>query len=171
MKAANIVEIEIDGPQNQSHYFRPMQERIRGRFDAQRLLQRDDGAGRLAREWPDAIPGQRLLLDFDSGNAYLTEPLHDAEHAALRAKIEAKGFTIAERRRELPAVDVVTWAYWMASAVSAGVARIIRGEIPDKLDGEPQTQFIVKRQQDPLERLAAAVEQQNELMLRMLKGK
>lgn len=171
VKNADVLEIEIDGPHNENLRFDPLQQNIRGRFDAQRLLRFDDGAGRLAREWPEAIPGQRLVLDFDNGNAYLAEPLHDAEYAALREKIEAKGFRIAAARQDFSAVNVPTWAFWIMRAVQSGIAKIIRGKLPEKIDGQPQTEFIVKRGQDPMDKLAAAIERQNELILQLLKAK
>ena len=170
-KASNVIEIEIDGERNQSHYFRPLQQKIRGRFDPTRLQKFDDGAGKIAREWPQPIPGQRLRLNPTDGTAAIVDPLHEDEHADTRERIERKGYRLPVAMKTFEAVHVPTWAYWMRSAVDAGCARVLRGELPDEIDGEPQTSFVVTRRKDPMERLAEAIEKQNELMLQLLKAK
>ena len=53
----STVIVEIDGPRNECLYFRPLQKRVRGKFD----LMRDSEplAKVLASETPGPVPGQR----------------------------------------------------------------------------------------------------------------
>ena len=73
----NIVEIEIDGPRNESCVFRPLQRRIRGRFDLRRVA--EPKAMLLHPQHPDPIPGQRLRLNIAAGTAVRFEPGDERE--------------------------------------------------------------------------------------------
>src|SRR5262245_40659975 len=58
-------------------------------------------AGRTGRraEWDGAVfPGQRIGLDLDKAEGFLEEPLHNAEHAALKERIARKGMALGEAR-------------------------------------------------------------------------
>lgn len=165
-KLANVIEIEIDGKNNQTLYFRPLQRRIRGRFDLHRV--KEPNAGRLFNSWPEPIPGQRLSLNMDTGEAAIVEPLQAPENAALKAKIEAQGQSIAPAREEMT-VDVPTWAFWIKGAVEAGAARVVEGILPEVIEGKPRKRFHSNEVADPIDRLTAAIELQAELQAETLK--
>ncbi|MDZ4688502.1 MAG: hypothetical protein SH850_25795 [Planctomycetaceae bacterium] len=167
VRAANVVEVEIDGPQNQGLMFGPLQRRLRGRFDSSRLLRMDDGAAGVAREWPEPIPGQRLRLDLD-GAAAVVEPLHDAEHATIKEKLNKRGSTFAPAVETIATVHVPTWVYWLRRAVEAGHARIVSGQLPEKLTGAPQLNFLTPAVADPVDKLTAALDRQSALLEQLL---
>lgn len=122
--------IEIDGQHNECLAFRPLQRRIRGRFD---YLRDSEPQSKLAAgQLPQAVPGQRIGIA--DGVGFVEEPLHDDEHQAVRELLEARGAKLAPSREEFEDVDSPTWAYWLCRAVDAGVARIVDGKRPAKLD-------------------------------------
>lgn len=146
--AENIVEVEIDGPRNQNVVFRPLQRRVRGRLDFQRV--REPNAMKMVNRFPDPIPGQRLAINIDTGEAWLIEPLHFPEHEDVRRRIELdergnKRVLIAPERESLGAVDKATWLYWLAAEVKNGTARLVRGTLPDRLPGRPRRSFYSDR--------------------------
>ena len=166
VKQANLIEVEIDGPQNQALYFRPLQRRVRGRFDLHRV--KEPNAGKLLGTWPDPIPGQRLALNVDTGEAAIVEPLYEPQYAAIRERIEAQGRKLGPERESFK-VDVPTWAYWLQSAVSSGVARVTAGTLPESIEGMPRLRFHSAEQPDPIDRLTTAIERQCELQAETLK--
>jgi hypothetical protein len=152
------VEIEIDGPHNENLAFRPLQRNVRGRFDMARIG--EPMAKVKAADWPTPIPSQRLGIDPD-GNGYLIEPLHDAEHAALREKIEKRGKRLEPKVQEFAAIDVPSWLYWMKSAVEAGLARVTKGKLPAKIEGDIRKDFILaKPDPNSTDKLTAALTEQ-----------
>lgn len=158
---STLLEIEIDGLQNQCHYFRPIARRLRGRFDLHRAVKRDKDAAGLLTSWPEPIPGQRLQLNLETGEAAIIEPLYEPEFAVLREKIEQRA-KLGPEREPLGVVDVPTWLYWLAGAVEGGSARIVSGTLPAKIEGKPRLRFHSTEQPNPLDRLAAAFERQAE---------
>ena len=160
------LEIELNGPRNQNLFFRPLQRRLRGRLD----FARDSRP--LARmktaQYPLPIPGQRLGIDLDNSEGFLVDPLHDAEHLPTRERIEASGAKLGPARESFPNVDAVTWLFWIKSAVDAGLAQVVSGKLPDKITGEPQTSFIMKREPSSSDRLTAAIERQTEVFEKLL---
>ena len=161
VKSTGAVIVEVDTPDNGSLHFRPLQRRVRGRFDVGRLPE----PGRLLREWPEGIPGQRIGIDPASGEGFILEPLHD--EPALKEKAEALG-KLEPARQTFAGVDPVTWLHWIKLAVESGLARVVEGTLPDKIDGEPQTQFVTQPVPDPIDRLAAAMEKQTEMLGKVL---
>ena len=157
---SNTLAVEIDGPQNQNLYFRPLMRAVRGRFDLHRV--REPNAGRLHSVWPEPIPGQRLELDLVSGEGAIVEPLHEERYSAIREKIESSGQKIAPEREVFEQRDLVTWVYWMQGLVTSGKAKLVKGEFP-KLSGKPRTRFHSTEHPDPIDKLTAAIERQNEL--------
>lgn len=155
-KTDTMLEIEIDGPNNQQHRFRPLQRNLRGRFDFGRVA--EPMAKLQTNRFPQPIPGQRLSLDTASGEAAIIEPLHDAEHIRTRRTIEKHGSTIAPQQQPLGKVHIATFLFWMKSAVEAGLARVVRGTLPDVIEGEPQKSFLSAAAFNPNDRLAAALE-------------
>jgi hypothetical protein len=153
----NTIIIEFDGPQNQSILFQPLQRKLRGRFDPRRMA----NAGRLHNEWPQGVPGQRLQLNVSTGEAAIVEPLWDAQHNAIRERIEAKGMKLPPGREEIKA-DVATWIYWLKPLVETGKAKVLSGEFPTKVEGTPRTRFHSEARPDAVEtaveKLASAIE-------------
>jgi len=166
-KQENVLTVEIDGEQNQNVYFRPLLRKVRGRFDLHRC--REPNAGKLHAKWPQPIPGQRLELNLDSGEAFVVEPLWEEKFAALRETIEASGQKLTDERQAVKA-DVSTWIYWLKSLVETGKAKLLSGSFP-RLDSEPQKRFHSIEQPDPLDRLAAAIEKQSELLAKLVSQK
>lgn len=160
--ADTLLEIEIDNPQNLQLYYAPIQRRIRGGWDFMRVP--EPLAKQEINKWPKAIPGQRLQLDTATGEAAIIEPLYEPEHAATRRAIEQTGKggkggkLIPPERESLGIVDVATHLFWIKAAVTNGLARVVRGVLPEKIDGEPQRSFLSHRQPAANDRLAAALE-------------
>ena len=127
------VEIEIDGLRNENLRFRPLQREVRGRFDWTRIGEPE--AHRAAVQWGGLpIPGQRIGYDDTTGIGFIVDPLHDPAHAALAEKIKARGMKLPPAREEFTAADKPTWLYWLRQAVRCGLARIVKGELPDDID-------------------------------------
>lgn len=169
---SELLELEIDSPNDGPVFFGPLGRRLRGRFDAARVVKHDGSASRLLNEFPNPIPGQRLVVNVDTGECVVLEPLHDAEFAAIRQKIEKAKMTLEPERQEYKQ-HVPTLLHWCKRLVEDSCARVLRGKLPDKIDGEPkelsplgprkpsQIQELTKafeRQSAALERQAAAFE-------------
>ncbi|NQT17327.1 MAG: hypothetical protein HQ582_31525 [Planctomycetes bacterium] len=154
--------IEIDGPHNRSLIFQPLGRSVRGRFEPARVA---GGAGRLAIEFPEGIPGQRLGFDPSSGG-FIDEPLQHDEHAAV-AKVARKHGTIPERE-EFPDADMPTWLWWLRETVRCGLAKLVEGELPETIEGEPRKSFFHAKTVDPIDRLTAAMEKQNEILAKLI---
>ena len=160
------VEIEIDGQHNENLYFRPLQRSVRGRFDLNRIG--EPTARMKSVDFPHPIPSQRIGIEAD-GSGYITEPLHDAEHAALRERIEKQGKKLPPKCETFDDVDLPTWLYWIKRAVESGVAKVVGGQLPKHIDGTPKLNFIVDRPKETTgDRLAAALERQNVLFEKLL---
>ena len=167
MVKSTRVAIEIDGPQNQNVYFRPLLRKVRGGFDLHRC--KEPNAGKLHSTWPEPIPGQRLELDLATGKGAIVDPLYEEKFAALREKIENRGQKLGPERENFP-TDVSTWVYWMQELVTGGKAKLVEGDFP-KLTDTPQTRFHSTEHPDPIDRLAAAMEKQNELLTKLVESK
>jgi len=131
--SSEVLEVEIDGPANESLRFRPLAREVRGRHEWSRCPSPD--AHRLGlRDYAGAaIPGQLLGIDLEAGKGYLKDPLHEPEHAALAERIVKKGMRLPPAREEF-AAHGPTWIFWIAQAVRAGLARIVKGKLPEALD-------------------------------------
>jgi hypothetical protein len=140
---ANVIEIEVDNAQNGQLHFLPIGRSLRGRFDPARDT--EPQARLLLIDYPRGVPGQRLALDADAGTAWLTDGLHDAEHKEAREKLKRKGYALPPEREELTLQkgDVPTWLYWIKRAVESGLARLVRGKLPDKIEGPVKKSFVV----------------------------
>ena len=160
------VEIEIDGSHNEALLFRPLQRSVRGRFDMMRMG--EPMARVKATDWPTPIPSQRLGIDAD-GNGFLCEPLHDDEYVVLKEKIESQGMRLEPAIQEFLDIDVATWQFWLKSAVDSGLAKIVRGKLPDKIDGKPRMNFITNDPEPPaVDKLTAAIEKQTAMFEKLL---
>jgi hypothetical protein len=164
--AGKTLTVEVDNARNAPLFFGPLQSRVRGRFDARRAADNDSGADALKRTFPDPIPGQRIRLDLANGSAEIIEPLNDPEFQHIREMLEKRGHRIGQGR-QIDSVDVATFAYWIGRSVEAGHCRIIDGELPKSLPGEPQRSFLTRRQPSETDRLADALDRQTEAFTRL----
>lgn len=175
MNETNVLEIEIDTARNGSLHFRPMERRIRGRLDLNRVA--EPTAKMKTNEFPLPIPGQRIRLDMNNRRAELIEPLRHEEHLVTRERIEKKGYRIAPESEAFEDVDLPTWLYWMKRAVTSGYARLVAGVLPDKIAGEPRKEFFFKKEPgtqdrlaDAIDSLAAATSAQTKLLAELVKS-
>lgn len=167
MSKSNVLEIEVDGPRNQHLIFGPLGRRIRGRMAYNRVANRK-GASDLAIEWPKGFPGQRLGIDLATGQSYIAEPLHDPEWAETREKIEKVKKQRIPPAREEVATEPPTMLFWMKKAVESGIARIVKGAFPDKIEGEPVTSFWTKQAPNQNDQLLHVLRQNNAIMQQLL---
>lgn len=158
------VEIEVSGPRNEQMYFRPLQRNVRGRFDFHKCQDLDK---LLADKWPVPLPGQRLGID-SSGVGYVLEPLHAEEHRALREAIEKLGFKLEPERQEYRVEDENSWAFWIARAVECGIARVTQGTLPKYDRDEAQKNYVIRREPERTDKLAAAIQAQTEVFAKLL---
>jgi hypothetical protein len=145
------IEIVIDGPRNENLQFRPLQRTLRGTFDLNRVP--EPLARMKTAEWPRPIPGMRISVDPDKATAIVIEPLHSAEHASMRARVESIGVKLGPAVEPFESIDVPTWLYWMRRAVGSGVAKIVDGKFPAIDEAKVQKNFITKPQTDPRDNL------------------
>src|SRR5579862_5889127 len=106
----STIEVEIDGAANEQLFFAPLQRRIRGKFDLNRVA--EPLARMKTREWPQPIPGQRLGIDLETGQGYLTEPLHESANGAIKERI-LRTAKLGPEREAFASVHVPTWLYWI----------------------------------------------------------
>ena len=170
-----LLEIEVDSPLNRDLYFPPTGRRVRGRIDVARAVKFDGDATSLLQKWPTPIPGQRIGFDADTEEGYLAEPLYETEHTVTRELIESCKFKLEPKRTDFKAAHKPTWLFWLKSAVESGHARVTAGELPETIEGEPQTAFIIQKTKDSntrlaeaLERQTAALERQSDAMTKLL---
>lgn len=154
----NVVEIEVATGKNANLFFRPLSKNIRGEFNARDF--RDKEMGELLASWPEPIPGQRIGLDLETGTAYVAEPLHEDRHEALRNKIGKSGFGIPKAKEAYQDVHVATWLYWLKSAVESGHAKVVKGALPETIEGDPKLDFITRTVKTSNEQLADAINRQ-----------
>lgn len=164
---ARIAEIEIATKECRNLYFAPIQRRIRGRFDFRDVAEKE--SGKFVKDWP-AIPGQRLHLNFDTGEAAIVEPLRDAENESLRMRLEtsfARRTPIA--REEFKGIDTATWAYWMRRAIDAGHAKLVAGKLPEGEIPGAKREWSDKKP-DPIQSLAEAIKEQSSMIAQLLQA-
>jgi hypothetical protein len=156
---ANVIEVEPDTKNNSSFHFMPIARTVRGRFDFRRVT--EPQALLLTVKYPEPIPGQRLGLDLDAGEGFIAEPLHEPAHKGTRATIEKDGFALPPAKETFPVqkADYPTWLYWLKRAVESGLCKLVRGELPAKIEGKPRKQFIttphVDKREKTIDRLTA----------------
>jgi hypothetical protein len=166
--ADDVIEVEIDGPRNQACVFRPLQRRIRGRFDLRRVA--ETAAMQQIVKHPEPIPGQRLRLNTATGKAELIEPLQLPEFAAVRQRYEFndKGEKLARfpEHENFEKVDVATWLYWLAVEVKAGMARLLRGSLPDpeELEAKAKRNFYTAPKNPREDAMATAMNKMADAM-------
>jgi len=149
---ADVVEIEIDGPHNESLRFAPQNRLVRGRWTWSKCG--PTGAAVAALKWPgDFVPGQVIGVDRKAGTGYFRERLHEAEFKAVRTFIEEKrDEAIPEEKEDFPGISIVTWLFWMRRAVDGGHARVVAGELPSDAElraQQPRLDFYRRPTEDP----------------------
>jgi hypothetical protein len=163
MANASYVTIEVDGPKNESLVFRPLVgHRIRGRFDVKRISEPE--SGRLAKRWPEPVPGQRLRLSpavegkerHDIGDLTVIEPLHAEEHALNKKRVLASGQAIAPAEVNHQ-VEISSALHYMKQAVDTGLARVVEGELPKTLKHKPRTQYHTREVEHREDKVEAAI--------------
>lgn len=156
------VEFEYDAPNNGDFAFRPASRKIRGRFDANRLV---DG-GKVKQRFPNPIPGQRL--GWDGERAYIREPLHDAEYKAIRQEIERNAALDADKT--YLEVDLPTFNFWVREAMKAGKLKLVQGQLP-KVTGEPKKHFRMQPEPSETAQLTAEFRRIGDLLEKVLAKK
>ncbi len=138
----NVIEIEPDNKTNSQLHFLPLGKTIRGRFDFNR--DSEPLAKLHTAEFPEGVPGQRLGLNLDTGEAYIQETLHDERFKAVRQRIEKRGYGLGEQRETFPVKkeEYPTWLFWMKRAVEDGVCRVVKGTLPEKITGRIRKTFV-----------------------------
>src|SRR5947208_587388 len=94
---ANVLELEVDHPQNHDWFFPPMERKIRGRIDFQRERQAD--YWKLRDDFPRGLPGQRLTIDLDAGQVTLSDPIHQDEN--IVKQIKKRGMMLPTEKESL----------------------------------------------------------------------
>ena len=161
------IEVEIDDRHNHSFWFRPIQRLVRGSYDYNRHS--EPQAKVEASKWPGPIPGQRLGIEPD-GTGFIREPLHDDEHEPVREMILKKGVTLEPKVQTFDAIDLPSWLFYITRAVEAGIAKVVKGELPAKIDGKVKHNYVFNEEvaESPTDKLTAAIEGQTAVMTKLL---
>ncbi|HQU47303.1 MAG TPA: hypothetical protein PK867_31160 [Pirellulales bacterium] len=163
-----IVEVEVDGgTYNRDLLFPPLGRRVRGRMDATRAARHDKEATSLLNTWPQVIPGMRLGVDEETGEGYLVEPLHGEEYIVTREVITNRRMKLEPAIKRFPA-DKPTWLYWLKLAVDSGAAKVTAGALPETIEGQPKTAFVVQRQKSATDKLTEAIDRQTEMFGKLI---
>lgn len=145
-----VLEIEVHSDTNSGLRWEPTGETLRGSFRPARVGL--ESAGRLAMALPDGLPGQRVRID-DKGTAAVLEPLAADEHKRTRdtlAKLvtgdetaTGERLTFAPAEKTYAAAHTPTWLAWAVRAVRGGLARVVKGTLPDAppKDAKPRSFF------------------------------
>jgi hypothetical protein len=143
-KTPQVVEIEIDGPRNESSYFQPIAKHVRGRLTFAKIANKNAMVERI--RWPnDHIPGCVIGYDYTTGTGYVRDRLYEPEYEDVRRHIEvARKQVLGPERTETPHADLSTWCYWMDRICDAGHATVIAGEFPAVLPSEPKKDFFTR---------------------------
>jgi hypothetical protein len=126
-----VAEIELTA-RNTQVIFPPLgqtrKESLRGEYDWREV----PGAFEVHRTY-GVIFGHRIGIDPDKGAGYVVEPIHAPEHNALKKRILEK-WKLDDERREFRLQTPDRWLRCMVRLVQAGLARIVKGKLPDRVD-------------------------------------
>jgi hypothetical protein len=130
------IVIELDDKRNGNPLFTPLQKVLRGRWEDRHLEANSTSSGGL-KELTE-IPGLYLQLDYDGGEARVTDPLSLPENAALarsvfgvvRRAFKQVWEPFPEEVHELNESGVATWHHWLKVLVKTGKARVVSGAFP-----------------------------------------
>lgn len=142
MAKSQIVQIEACAPRNRQVIFKPIGSAIRGRVDFSDC--RNQTEQLMRRFYPQPVPGQRICIDFATGQKWIAEPLYLDEHESLRAEILQRGYKLPPKRVDYESESLVTWCYHAHRLIESGLARIVEGELPNWEDftETPRKRFI-----------------------------
>lgn len=163
MNLAPAIVIEFGHPErNREVFFAPLKRSLRGRFDVRNDSEPEASKTRLA-----VIPGQRLRLDPDAGTGEILEPLHEPQYASLRETIARANMKL-EPPTQPAATDWPTLVFWTKRAVESGHARVLAGELPEKVEGTPRTRVFGQETVDPRDRELADLKSMNAKLTTLL---
>jgi len=148
--------IEAASERGANLYFPPLMKTIRGRFDAQRMAARNPDAAKLLNQWPKPVPGQRIELDTASGVGRIVEPVRLDEFRDVRELFDKRAIAVPEDETH-EHVHVPSWLHCMKDAVDAGLAEVVEGKFPAKIDGKRLKSFITPDEPDENETLRASL--------------
>ena len=135
------IEITIDGPRNDNLRFPPLQRTLRGTFDLNRV---NEPLARMKyTEFPRPIPGLVIVVDAEKKTGEIRDPLHDAEHAAIREKIQSMSMKLGPAVERFENIDANTWLFWMRRAVASGTCKIVSGKFPAIDEKKARKDFIM----------------------------
>ncbi len=156
--------IEADSHDETNVFFPPIQDRIRGRFDATRRVGRNPDCASLLGQWTQPVPGQRISIDTTTATGSVIEPLRaDEENASIVELFKKRSIKVPESK-SFSGIHVPSWLHHMKAIVEAGLARVVEGKVPDKIEGEAKKSFITDDTPDPEEQLRATVAENSEVM-------
>jgi hypothetical protein len=141
---ADVIEVEVASEKGSPLFFPPLGKKLRGRLDFPRVAYADPGARGMAEQFKHAIPGQVIGYDPATGQGYVREPLHEAQHAETRGRI-ARRWNLAPERTNFKG-DPATFVYWINRSIAAGHAVLISGVVPQNFPGQPQKRFFSAEQ-------------------------
>ncbi len=168
MAKGETLLVEFGDDRCRNYFFPPLDRRLRGRFDAQQLAKHDRDAGALIADWPEAVAGQQLEIDNDTGEAAIVEPLHD--FPSIAARLHKSGLQLAPRRESVTC-DLPTLLYYTRDAVKSGAARIVRGALPEFDESKARLHLFVEPPLNQTAELAKAFNRLADVMEKMLAKK
>ena len=129
-----VVKIEISDKCNRNVMFHPLQQKLRGRWDAQNVSYKR--AHQALAQLPTVIPGIQVIIDTNRKTRGYMDPLSNSEHAETVEKIKMareQVSGISPGHNPWPAVkfensthnELKTWMYWMRRLVDSKKAIII----------------------------------------------
>jgi hypothetical protein len=151
-----VVEIVIDTSRNGDVLFHPAGERVRGAFQPVNVAAED--IGQLVRDFPRGIPGATIAFDPATGTGFIRDPLTSPELTKEREAIErrAGGLLGQPAKVEYPPAEkrfdsahAGTWLGWMRRLVASGVAKLVRGKLPDSDPPDMKRGFYHTPKVDP----------------------
>jgi hypothetical protein len=172
MVKSQIVEVEAVAPQNRQVHFWPAGKTLRGRMDFSEPQNKTQAA--LRKPYPTPVPGQRVCIDFASGEKWIAEPLHMEQYEEMRAQILQRGYKLPPKKEQYASESTTTWVYHLQRLIDAGLARVVEGELPrwEDMEGKPRKRFISNDYQsetakmtDVLERMATATEANTKMLV------
>jgi hypothetical protein len=168
-----VITLEVRNKFNRGLFFKPIQAPIRGTIDF--VATKDEHLYAMGQYFDgQPIPGQRIVLDTDKAEGAVYDPLAHPDNATIANKIRErlngviKNGTIAfDEPKRFAKVHPATWLHHMKQAVEAGIAVVVSGDINTPVEGEPQREFIHRREPQKDKRddiIATLIEQNNKLM-------
>lgn len=139
-----FVEIEISSKRNQSAFFPPTQEMLRGAWD-QSNLPKGSTSDRGLMNLP-STPGMRIALNITQRTAKIHDPLLLPQNQAMYEEFRAVHAQVFGPTRAVPAREhelrdgdaVATWLHWMKRLVDSKMAKLVAGHLKHTVKGRPR---------------------------------